>query len=128
MAQEDLIPFSERTEEEQKRIRTAGGIASGEARRRKKAMKEWAEIIGALPARVVCPDGKGLEDADLDADVVMQQYRAAHNGSTKAAQFIANLKGEMSQNINLEGGGLRLEVSKGIAQLMKEDADNAGVR
>lgn len=79
----------------------AGGIASGEARRRKKAMKEWAEIIGSLPAKVVSPDGSTLAEADLDADLIMQQYRAAHNGSTKAATFLANLKGEMEQKVNV---------------------------
>ena len=94
MAQEDLIPFSERSVDEAKELGRKGGIASGEARRRKKAMREWAELIGSLPTPVVCPDGTPLEEADLDADVVMQQYRKAHKGDTKAAQFIANLKGE----------------------------------
>ena len=38
MAQEDLIPMNERTKEEQKKIATKGGIASGKARRRKRKM------------------------------------------------------------------------------------------
>lgn len=92
--EQNLIPNSERTPEELREQTRKGGIASGEARRRKKTMREWAEVIGALNAKVVCPDGSTLSESDLDADVVMQQYRKAHNGDTKAAAFIANLKGE----------------------------------
>lgn len=94
MGTDNLISLSDRTTEEQRGIATAGGKASGEARRRKKAMREWAEIIGAIKTNVSRPDGSLMEDADLDADVVMAQYRKAHKGDTKAAQWLANLKGE----------------------------------
>jgi hypothetical protein len=40
MNEENLIPQSERTKEEQREIARMGGIASGEARRRKKTFKE----------------------------------------------------------------------------------------
>lgn len=86
------------TQEEAKK----GGIASGEARRKKKAMREWAEIIGSLPTAVKAPDGSLIEGADLDADAVMQQYYAAHKGNTKAAKFLADLKGEMVQRVDVE--------------------------
>ena len=50
MANEDnLIPNSERTPEELKAIATAGGIASGEARRKRKAMREQAELLLSMP-------------------------------------------------------------------------------
>ena len=45
----NLIPFDQRTEEEQKRIRTAGGIASGAARRRKRNLKQAADLYLSLP-------------------------------------------------------------------------------
>lgn len=101
MAQSDLIPVTERTKEEAKRISRAGGIASGKARRKQKEMREWAKIIGALPAKVVCPDGKALKGATLDADLVMQQYRKAHNGSTSAAYFLATLRGQLEEKVSL---------------------------
>ena len=44
MAKEDLIPFDQRTEEEQKKIRQKGGKASGKARRRKKLLKELLQL------------------------------------------------------------------------------------
>lgn len=36
----NLIPFSERTEEEQRDIRSKGGKASGKARRKKKFLRD----------------------------------------------------------------------------------------
>ena len=49
--QENLIPFTELTEEEQRAIARKGGIASGEARREKKKMKEQAELLLSLPVK-----------------------------------------------------------------------------
>ena len=51
MAQEDLIPFNERTEEERKELATKAGIASGVARRKKKTMREQAELLLSLAVR-----------------------------------------------------------------------------
>lgn len=125
MNEQNLIPNTERSASEVRENQRRGGVNSGIARRRKKAMREWAEIIGALPAKVVCPDGSLLEDADLDADAMMQQYRKAHKGDTKAATFIANLKGEHKQNIELPGMEINIHTTpKGAAlteQILNED-------
>jgi hypothetical protein len=43
--QENLIPMSERTKEEQKKIATMGGIRSGEVRREKATMKATLEML-----------------------------------------------------------------------------------
>ena len=48
MAKEDLIPQNMRTKEEQKEIARKGGIASGEARRRKRSLREAMETMLAL--------------------------------------------------------------------------------
>lgn len=42
---ENLIPFGDRTEEEQREIRVKGGKASGEARRRKRDMRELMKMM-----------------------------------------------------------------------------------
>ena len=47
--EENLIPFNERTESEQRQIAQKGGIASGAARRRKRSMKEAADYYLSLP-------------------------------------------------------------------------------
>ena len=46
MAKKDLIPFNQRTEEEQKKIASMGGIASGKARREKqKTQQILADLV-----------------------------------------------------------------------------------
>ncbi len=45
MAQKDLIPLNQRTIEEQKKIATAGGKASGKARRNKAILKDCLNIL-----------------------------------------------------------------------------------
>ena len=46
---ENLVPFDERTESEQREIRSKGGKASGETRRRKKAMRQAASMLLNTP-------------------------------------------------------------------------------
>ena len=96
-----LIPMSERTPEEVKRIQRLGTEAAARKRSMQKSRREWAELIGKLPIQVVKPDGQPLEGADLDGAVVMQLYRDAIKGSTKSARLILELHGDLEQNINL---------------------------
>lgn len=42
---DNLIPQSERTKEEQREIARQGGIASGEARRRKRDLRQALEML-----------------------------------------------------------------------------------
>ncbi|MFR1359072.1 MAG: hypothetical protein ACLSBB_17925 [Ruthenibacterium lactatiformans] len=42
--EKNLVPFTERTESEQRAIQQKGGIASGAARRRKRSLKEAADV------------------------------------------------------------------------------------
>ena len=45
----NLIPLNERTKEEQTKITTMGGKASGKARRRKRDLKELLELALSQP-------------------------------------------------------------------------------
>lgn len=49
---ENLIPFDQRTEEEQRKIREMGGIASGEARKRKRDLKEIFEAAWKVTNKI----------------------------------------------------------------------------
>ena len=79
----NLIPFDQRTEEEQKRIRTAGGIASGAARRRKRNLKQAADLYLSLPVtdrRVrnkIARDGVNPEDIDNQMAMIVGLTEAA---------------------------------------------------
>ena len=54
---ENLKPYQ--SEDEAREGGRKGGIASGAARRRKRDMREWAEILGQTLMTMRTPDGKG---------------------------------------------------------------------
>lgn len=100
MAREDLIPINKRTKDEQKKITTAGGIASGVARRRKRSMKEAADLYLSLPVsdrrrwnkvarKLVDP-----EDIDNQMAMIVGLTEAATAGDARAATVIVKLLGE----------------------------------
>lgn len=77
-----------------------GGIASGAARRRKRDMREWAEILGQTLMTMKTPDGQTVAEGDMAAAVVLKQYQKAINKSdTAAAAFLMRLRGEDVQKV-----------------------------
>ena len=96
----NMIPLNTRTKAEQKRIATMGGIASGEARRRKKTMRELAQMFGNLEVsneairQRMKAFGVSDEDMSHDTAVIIGQYMEAEKGNTQAASFIRDTKGE----------------------------------
>lgn len=100
MNEENLIPLSERSKEDAKKIQTAGGYARGETLREEKRMRRWAKILGGMPAKITDNDGEEV-DADNFGAVIHAQIEKAKKGDTAAAKFLADLMGEMEQNINL---------------------------
>lgn len=73
----NLKPSSTRTKEELQEISRKGGIASGEARREKKNMREWLELALEMPSKNDASKTKlevsmlkvaeGMEEGDLRA-------------------------------------------------------------
>lgn len=96
----NLKPYGELTEAEQRALTRKGGIASGAARRRKRDMREWAEILGQTLMTMKTPDGKEVADGDMAAAVVLKQYQKAISKSdTAAAAFLMRLRGEDVQKV-----------------------------
>ena len=96
----NLKPYGELTEAEQRELTRKGGIASGAARRRKRDMREWAEILGQTLMTMKTPDGQTVADGDMAAAVVLKQYQKAINKSdTAAAAFLMRLRGEDVQKV-----------------------------
>lgn len=82
------------TSDEAREMGRKGGLASAEARRRKKSMREWAEALGECVMTLKMPDGSKVE-ADINAAVVLKQMEKAINkGDTNAAAFLMRLRGE----------------------------------
>lgn len=107
MSKEDLVPQNKRTKEEQKKIAKKGGIASGEARRQKKTMREWLEI--AMQAVIKNNDGKPIMSPDdpnrelTRKECAMLKLAAkAAKGDLKAIELSAKLSGEAETKVVVE--------------------------
>lgn len=87
--EQNLIPSSERTESERREIARMGGKASGEARRRKKLMKEAFDEL--LSREYHDRDGNVLDGTSALAAKVFKQ---AMDGDLKAFEIIRDTTGQ----------------------------------
>ena len=78
--EQNLIPMNERTESEQRAIATAGGKASGEARRKRKTLKEELLLM--------------LEDEEVQKSVTTALINQAKKGNVKAFGMLRDTIGE----------------------------------
>lgn len=98
--EENLIPFNERTESEQREIAQKGGIASGAARRRKRSLREAADLYLSLPVADQRRVNKLLrryvdaDDVDNQMAMIAGLHDAAVNGDARAATVLVKLLGE----------------------------------
>lgn len=95
----NLVPFDERTENEQRKIASAGGKASGKARRRKKSMKQKMQLLLSLPAAdndqtELAAMGVDQEDMDNEMVLVKALFLAAAAGNTQAFDRIQDVLGK----------------------------------
>lgn len=88
MNESNLIPLSQRTKEERREIATQGGIASGQSRRERKAMKEYLEA-----ALVMDTDYRGESMSNAEA-VTAALIRKARQGDVRAYTQIVAMLGE----------------------------------
>ena len=108
---ENLINPANRTSEELRAMTRKGGIASGEARRKRKTFRELAEVL-LTEAKLSEPlkmklKQEGVSDEDLNHMTVMVrgQIAEAENGNTAAFNAVLALVGEKpDEKISLNGG------------------------
>lgn len=109
MAREDLIPLNERTKDEQKKIAAKGGRASGVARRRKRSLKEAADLFLSLPVSdkrrwsKLARKGVDPEDVDNQMEMIVGLQEAAAQGDARAAKVLIDLLGEDAKD-DTDGG------------------------
>lgn len=111
MNEQNLIPFGKRTESEQREISRKGGIASGEARRKRKAISASLNAIGEskaspeLIAKIETESGYkiGIDELTIDDLVVFRLYVKMLDGDIKAMNTFARL---------IDGNLLELEISE----------------
>ena len=86
--QENLIPFNERTEEEQRKIARQGGIASGKARQEKATMKKTLEML------LNETNNKGKTYRELST---LGLIKGAIDGKAENYKIIIQLLGELQE-------------------------------
>jgi len=119
MAKEDLKPV--RSKEEAKERGAKGGIASGEARRKKKTLRELVELFGELG---VNPDTRKLmkqlgipeELMTRKMQPVVALYNKANKGDVAAFNAIRDIIGEKPVDETKLTGTLDTNVQIGYVQ------------
>ncbi len=110
---ENLIPNSERTPKERKERAKKMGIASGKARREKKAMKDTLAALLSMPLQDgSTPDIEQIQSiAELNGKnitvqeaIMLAQIKKAMKGDTKAAEFVRDSSGnKLKEGVEISG-------------------------
>ena len=106
--EKNLMPIQEvnsnRTREQHSEDSRKGGVASGVSRRRKRSLKEAADLFLSLPVsdrkmwNKISRRGVDPEDIDNQMAMIIGLTMAATAGDAKAAKVIVDLLGEDSHS------------------------------
>ena len=100
MNEKNLIPNEQRTPSERRENARKAGIASGASRRRKRSMKEAADLYLSLPVsdkrrwNKVARKYVDADDIDNQMAMIIGLTEAATAGDARAGKLIADLIGE----------------------------------
>lgn len=110
---ENLIPFDERTEDEQRKLRSMGGIASGKSRRYDGMVKDVAQKILASLAPLSDEERKAIaerwriDEGNVDVLFVSMQSisEKSMQGDIKAFEVLRDSAGEKpKESVSLTHG------------------------
>ena len=100
--EKNLIPYSERSENEARENGRKGGIASGESRRKRKLLKDSMNALLELQVsstkeyNALIKMGIDIEDIDNSQLIVLALFNRAKSGDVAAIKELRNLIGEDS--------------------------------
>ena len=119
MAKEDnLIPFNELTEKEQRKIASMGGKASGEVRKRKKLIKDNIELLLSLPIKNDKMKSQlkalGIEEDEMTNQMAMTiaMWQKAIKGDVSAFNSLRDTIGEKPKEVVEHSGEINNPYSK----------------
>ncbi len=98
--EKNLIPFNERTEEERREIAKKAGQASGKTRRKKKAMREAAQMLLGLqvknPKVTDLLSELGIKKTDMNNQMALlvAALNKGLKGDIRATEFLRDTAGE----------------------------------
>lgn len=130
MSREDLIPYqftSDQSRSEAAENGKKGGIASGAARRRKKSLREAADLYLSLPLRdkrklnAMLRDGINPEDADNQMAIIVGLAKMAMAGDSKSAKVLFELLDEGGAEQTSEADDGFLDALRGEAADVWQD-------
>lgn len=111
---DNLLKAEDLTSDELRERATKGGIASGKARREKKAMKETLGTLLSMPLKddavadlesiqsLAALNGKNIT---VQEAIMLKQIQKAMKGDTRAAEFVRDSSGnKLKEGIELSGG------------------------
>ena len=124
-------PYRFRTGEKQVEIARKGGIASGEARRRKKTMRETAKMLLDMEIPNAAKElrkklklmGVSEDDFTYQSALMVGILNQAMKGNTKAASFLRDTVGENPLLMEEEGSSLADYIEEAYRNRMEEDED-----
>lgn len=105
--EQNLVPNSQRTPEELREMTRKGGIKSGEVRRKKRTMREIAEMVGTMPVTDPKMLAKlreaGFKDPITNDDAAFfGLLRKAQSGDPSAMKLLAEMRGQYSTRVEVE--------------------------
>lgn len=105
---DNLIPISERSDEERREIAIKGGKAKAESERRRKRIKEVADILLALPIKsgdmTSTEDIRAIGDetnTDVITGITVRIIKKALDGDLRAVQLLFTLTGDYSTRYDI---------------------------
>lgn len=108
MAYDDIVEYQFRSGDEAQENGRKGGIASGAARRRKRSLKEAADLFLSLPVTDPKTYNKmvlaGIEESDIDYQmaVVVGMTARAIKGDAQAGRVLIDMLGENTKDDPME--------------------------
>ena len=102
--EKNLIPMDQRSKSEARELGQKGGIASGISRRRKRSLKEAADLFLSLPVtdtrtfNKMVKAGLNTDEIDYQMAVIAGLTLQAAKGDAKAAKAVFDLLGEDSHS------------------------------
>lgn len=123
--EKNLIPMDQRSQSEARELGREGGRASGASRRRKKSLREAAELYLSLPVsdkrawNKLARDGVEPEDVDNQMAIIAGLTIKAAKGDAKAAKVLFDLLGEQTGKFSAD-----VAEDDPITKSLKEEAEN----
>lgn len=131
--EQNLIPFtSNQSREEAKKNGAKGGRKSGEVRRKRKAMKEQAELLLSLPFKLTDRNGNelkevleklGIDEENIDNQMAMivSLWKTALGNGRNQVTAVQELRDIIGDKAEKEATVQRVEIINDLPQEEKKD-------